>query len=278
MQFAKYHGLGNDFIVVDIDKLPAEFSGQKARRLCDRHFGIGADGVLVVGNAPREGLDGEMTIYNADGSMAEMCGNGIRCVAFHLLRNGIKKKEMAILTQAGIKTCTVVGRQDEDPLIQVAMGQIVFQGPDLPACDEGQVHTTLELSNGESIQCIPASAGNPHAVIRLSDNTNTMDEARRLGPLVESHAAFPNRTNAEFISQTGPDTFEVTVYERGVGITLACGTGATAAACVAMTHWDAPEQLELTLPGGVLKFAKAEDGQILMTGPATYVYTGQWQW
>jgi len=279
MEFHKYHGLGNDFVLVDQAAVPAEFSAKYATRLCDRHTGIGADGVLIVAPPPANGFDAEMIVFNADGSRAEMCGNGLRCVAFHLLRHhDIKVERMTILTGAGAKLVVLMGWDGDVPSLQVDMGPVTYDSPDLPVPDAAGEHV-LTLAGGQVTVC-PASVGNPHAVIWLAEGQDPMAAAQYLGPHIEHHPDFPNRVNAELVAQVAPGIYQVVVYERGAGITRACGTGATAVAAVAIDHWGtaAADPVEVRLPGGALHFERNRAGSMLMTGPAEYVFSGEWTW
>ncbi len=210
-RFVKYEGLGNDFLVVDV----GDVSSEEAVRLCDRHFGVGGDGVLMVTAAP--GVRAKMTVRNADGSSPEMCGNGLRCVALHLaLADGLTSAEYQLGTDAGIKRAFVT-REGDKAEIRVDMGSVRALGRRTLATPLG----TFEVELGD--------AGNPHAILFGEFDRATVD---RVGPLLATHPEFPHGTNVEFCTLRDR-VIETIVWERGVGVTLACGTGACAVAVVA---------------------------------------------
>jgi len=257
--FHKYEGLGNDFIVIDAAD-GAALSAARARALCDRHFGIGADGVLLVLPGAASGVDAHMKVINADGTTPEMCGNGVRCVALHLARaRGVSACDLVIDTDAGKRACRVAAAGGE-ATVTVDMGTVRVLGQRQVAID-GQL-ATVHL----------ADAGNPHAVIL---RPATRREAERLGALLAVDPAFPGGTNVEF-ARVSKDGIELTVWERGVGLTLACGTGACATAAVAcaegLARYGAP--LRVVLPGGALEVTVATDGGTSMCGPARRVFAG----
>ncbi len=303
MRFAKYHGLGNDFLVVDLRAAPADDAAAAqdpavVRALCDRQFGVGGDGVLAVlpGDA---GADARMRVLNADGSEAEMCGNGIRCVAKELFdRGGVHRNRIVIDTGAGRLVCAIHSvplavplRGPAEPSLAIAtagsaaqsvtveMGaprltfaEIPMTGPAGERC----IEQPLEIAGFPTRTFTAVSMGNPHAVTFVGK-----DEARRLaetiGPLVENHARFPRRTNAEFAHVISPREIELVVWERGSGLTLACGTGACATVVAAILTGRAEEGTEVAvrLPGGILAIT-VEKGMtnVLMRGPALHVFDG----
>jgi diaminopimelate epimerase len=261
IRFSKYEGLGNDFIVVEDDSaqpIPPDF----ARRACDRHFGVGADGVLVVGPARSAQGRARMTVLNADGSRPEMCGNGIRCVALHLARrDGAPGISYVIDTDAGPMVCEV--ERDGD-LAQVAAGL----GRGTPLADH-----TAEL-DGQPYTFSRVSMGNPHAI--LFDSKLDLAAIDRFGPAL--NAALPGGSNVEFASALGPREFDLVVWERGVGRTLACGTGAGALVVAAASSRRAPfgEPVRVRLPGGVLEVTvQAETLDVRQRGPARLVFSGE---
>lgn len=269
--FTKMQGLGNDFIVIDgigrnereAPILAGEAAGEMARRLCDRRFGIGADQILCLEAAKDPSCAFRMGIWNADGSSAEMCGNGIRAVAlYHIRRQSAspegKPQEYRIETLAGIKTVQVQGDQ-----VRVDMGQPVFA----PSGEKLQVE-------GREVVFHEVSMGNPHAVIFVESFSNLPIE--RLGPAIETHSRFPRRTNVEFVRVAGDRAIEVKVWERGAGITLACGTGACASAVAALATGRVTGPLEVRLPGGNLEIEWGGAGRsVFMTGPAVEVFQGE---
>jgi len=252
----KYEGAGNDFVVVTTDDERA-FDAAFAKRACDRHFGVGGDGVLLV-LPPRDAKHAaRMKVVNADGSVPEMCGNGLRCVALHVARlRKIDRGELSIETDAGVLACAVDGDR-----VTVAMGIVTVAGP-------------RELSvDGESVPLTVADAGNPHAIL-----FGELSRARieTLGPKIATHAAFSAGTNVEF-ANVADGGIDLVVWERGVGITLACGTGACATTAVACREgrvpYDAP--VDVRLPGGTLSITiERATGRATMRGPARRVFGG----
>jgi diaminopimelate epimerase len=257
--FSKYEGLGNDFVVIDVGD-DREVTHDDAVRLCDRHFGIGADGVLMVLPPRSSGSAARMRVINADGSVPEMCGNGLRCVAHHVaLARGTPQAVLSIDTDAGVRECTVDSR-GADTEVLVDMGTVRVTGKKVLDID------------GRTLSLDVVDAGNPHAVVFGHFLRSEID---RLGPRVENHEAFPNRTNVEF-AQLSSRGIDLTVWERGVGVTLACGTGACATAAVAVSvGWIEPgAAVAVYLPGGKLTITVNAAGTTLMRGPSRCVYSG----
>lgn len=261
LQFTKYEGLGNDFIIVDAAH-PQAFSPDDARRLCDRHFGIGGDGLLLVSPGQRPEARATMTVLNADGSRPEMCGNGLRCVALHLAqRDGKRDVDYAIDTDAGPRGCQVRGA-DAAAEVSLDMGQAVLL--DKIAAEHAGQHYEFHR----------VSTGNPHAIaFDAALDETTID---RFAATVS--AGIAGGSNVEFVTQTAPATFRVVVWERGVGRTLACGTGAVAVAAAAVTTGRAAldQPISLHLPGGEL-MVTVRTSALLTTlrGPARRVFSGQ---
>ena len=259
--FEKWEGLGNDFIVITVPSLVA-FDKAKAARMCDRHLGIGADGVLLV--LPAERGAARMKVINADGSVPEMCGNGIRCVALHVAeQRGMKQGEVVIETDAGFRAC-MVEREGDTGVVDVDMGVVRALGP-----------RTLTVK-GVRVEMTLADAGNPHAILYRDDPERDLAE---LGPPLAEDASFPQGTNVELVRWQG-DVLEVHVWERGVGRTRACGTGACAVAAVACARGEgkAGEPVRVRLPGGELVILHdPATGQTRMKGPARRVFRGDWQ-
>lgn len=255
LTFAKYEGLGNDFLIVELD--PKDMPAARARKLCDRHFGVGADGVLVV--QPGGSIAGRMTVMNADGSQPEMCGNGLRCVALYLARTeGMRRGEIVVRTDAGDKKCFVDDEAGAG-IVTIDMGEVKVLGD-----------RALDV-DGQTMTFAIADAGNPHAVI-----FGAADEAlaRRVGPRVATRADFPQGTNVEF-ARFDRGAIDLVVWERGVGLTLACGTGACATAAVAVSKGlaQAGKPIPVRLPGGELTVTIA-NGVATMRGPARHVFDG----
>ncbi len=275
MHFYKYSGLGNDFILVEGSAAHA-MTGPLARLLCNRHFGIGADGVLVLLPSPHPDMTARMIIYNSDGSLAEMCGNGIRCLAYHAYRFGWSTSpNMEIITDAGVKNVHVAVKSAVEAQVTVDMGAITYAAENLPPVAENG-YVEVELPDGEKVQIYPASAGNPHAIIILKEGAEAMEWAKKYGAFLEHSPIFPAKTNVEFVKPLAPNEYEVVVHERGCGITLACGTGATSVASLMMDRFGAPKEgLIIKLPGGQLSFRRLESGNMEMCGPARLVFSGE---
>jgi diaminopimelate epimerase len=256
VRFAKWQGLGNDYLIVEAADLPLPLTPARARWICDRNFGVGADGILELaeeGGVPR------MTVWNADGSLAENCGNGIRMVARHLMARGRLPSDGRILTGGGPVT---VGPAGGDR-VEVRMGRARF-----PA---GEVRERLSVNGGE-VEVAEVSMGNPHAIV---EHPAPDDVVRSLGPAIEVAARFPDRTNVEFVRAEGPSELTMRVWERGVGETLACGTGACAAAVAAVRLGGLRSPVTVHLAGGDLEIAVDDDLEVTMTGPAVEVYRGE---
>ncbi len=275
MRFYKYHGTGNDFVVLDGFSGTPSPTPEQVRAWCRRHTGIGADGVIYA-CPPAAGGDARMRIFNADGSEAEMCGNGIRCLAKFLYeRVGLAKSEMIIETAAGFKVLrlSVVGGEVLE--VEVDMGLPELASPDLPAPDHPSSPGVVSIDTRESgrVRAFCVSMGNPHCVIEVK-NASAAPVAT-LGPEIEMHPLFPRRTNVEFMETRDGDEIAVRVWERGVGETQACGTGACAAAVAAVCIGKRGLPLRVALPGGALVVSADENGHLLMRGPAVEVFHGQ---
>ncbi len=260
LAFDKLEGLGNDFVVVDAREVPA-LDPALARALCDRHRGIGADGVLAV-----DTLACAMRVINADGSRPEMCGNGIRCVMLWLARRGIVAvgDTIEIATDAGPHACTLLASDDRDASVRVAMR---------PYALGDATELVVDVDAGHHIRGTAVSMGNPHLVVFDA----ALQRAPEVAAELERHALFPDRVNVGLAEQTGPSDLTLRVFERGVGYTEACGTGACAAAAAAVETGRMPRGVPIAvrLPGGSLEVVVGERGApVLMTGPARYVFTG----
>jgi diaminopimelate epimerase len=276
IEFTKYQGLGNDFILVD-NRGQAEprLTPQQAEQVCDHHFGIGADGVIFL--LPGEsGADYTMRIYNSDGSEPEMCGNGIRCLARFIAdlegKSTAEGQTYTIHTLAGLITPEV----QPDGQIRVNMGAPRLLAQEIPttlaAPDEKVVNVPLEIA-GQAWAVTCVSMGNPHCITFVEDVAAIALE--QIGPLFEHHAAFPQRTNTEFIEVVRPDYLKMRVWERGAGITLACGTGACASLVAGVLTGHCANAATVELPGGPLYIEwSALDQAVFMTGPAQKVFTG----
>lgn len=277
IEFTKYHGLGNDFILIDNRQSNEPIlTSEQAVKLCDRHFGIGADGVIFALPAESPDTDYKMRIFNSDGSEPEMCGNGIRCLArflAHLHASGQETQKYQIDTLAGIMTLQL----QPDGQVTVDMGLPRLSAAEIPttlvAADKKAIAQPLEVAGQTwSVTCV--SMGNPHCITFVDDVAEISLET--IGPQFEHHPAFPQRTNTEFIQVVAPDYLKMRVWERGAGITLACGTGACASLVAGVLTGRCDRLATIELPGGRLKIEWSESNQrIYMTGPAERVFTGK---
>ncbi len=274
MNFLKYHGLGNDFVILDGTDGNLKVDNEWCRWACDRNFGIGADGVLYV--MPGENTDITMRVINADGSEAEMCGNGIRCVAKYAYDHGVvNKKKFLIHTLAGdLEALVSLGEDKKVSTVTIDMGAPVLDGRSVPVDHDGEFINQGFNVDSLRIKGTAVSMGNPHFVTFTKLEDETVD---RLGPMIEKHEFFPNRTNVEFCKVSDGD-IHVRVYERGAAWTLACGTGAcastVAAALIGLVPFDEP--VNVKLPGGWLKITVNKDlDRVLMEGPAEFVFKGE---
>jgi len=271
LHFTKMHGLGNDFMMVDLITQRARLEAEQVRRLADRRFGIGFDQLLVV-EPPRDpDMDFRYRIYNADGSEVENCGNGARCFARFVRDQRLTHKhEIHVETAGG----PLVLRVEEDGRVRVDMGEPRFAPADLPfEADEDRPLHALEVE-GESVEIAVASMGNPHAVLRVDD----VDSApvASLGPAIEAHPRFPKRVNVGFMQVVSAHEIRLRVFERGSGETLACGTGACAAVACGIRQGLLESPVTVHLPGGELTIEWGGPGTPLaMTGPATRVFDGR---
>lgn len=269
------HGLGNDFVVLDhFNAHPEMDYPELARKLCHRQFGIGADGLLVV--LPSNQAEVRMRIFNPDGSEPEMCGNGIRCLARYAYDQGyVKHSPVRVETLAGILILQFTIEAEGVSGIRVDMGEPILQPSEIPvkAVGEKVVAETLSVE-GTSFEFTAVSMGNPHCVMFVDDYEEL--DFYRLGPLLEKHERFPRKTNVEFIKVEAPDELTMKVWERGAGPTLACGTGACASLVASVLNHKTGRRATVHLPGGDLLIEWGEDNHVYMTGPATYVFRGDW--
>ena len=272
MKFWKYQGIGNDFILLDGTDGNLGIDAEWCRKACDRHFGIGADGVLYM--LPGEGTDITMRIINADGSEAEMCGNGIRCVAKHAYDSGtVKKNVFTVHTLAGDLKAEVFPEDGKVRTVRIDMGAPVLEGREVPVDFDGRFIDRPFEAGGISFRANAVSMGNPHFITFSSLDDGTVD---RLGPILESHPFFPRKTNVEFCRVENGKIY-IRVYERGAAWTLACGTGACASTAAAALNGLVPfgEPVDVRLPGGWLKITVDRDLKyVLMEGPAELVFEG----
>lgn len=274
LTFSKYHGIGNDFVMLADPDDRLSLDPGTVKQLCDRRFGIGADGVIRVAPA-QAGGDLFMDYVNSDGSIGEMCGNGIRCLAVFARDEGITTAtELKVETRSGLKAVTVL----DDGRVRVDMGAPIFEPARIPAKADGDdaLHAHIDLDD-QRVNAALVSMGNPHAVI-FADDPSTAP-VTSIGPAIEKHPMFPNGTNVEFIRVDAPDHVTMRVWERGSGETLACGTGAAAVGVVARLLGDARDELTVALPGGDLTIewsgSLTEEQPVYMTGPVVRSFTGR---
>jgi len=269
--FLKMHGLGNDFAVFDARKQPLALDAHAARAIADRHFGIGCDQVIVI-EKPQHGGAAFMRVYNPDGSEAEGCGNATRCVGYLLMRE-TAKDDVALETKGGLLQCSTMGDH-----VRVDMGVPKFGWRDIPLGGETDTLSfPIEVAGSDLYALTIASAvnvGNPHVVLFVDDADKA--PVAELGPKIEYHPLFPERTNVEFVSLTSLNKLRMRVWERGAGITLACGTGACAAFVAAVRRGVVGHKAEVVLDGGSLIMEWEGEGKpIYMTGPWSLSYKGE---
>ncbi len=276
MKFTKMHGCGNDYIYVDGSKehIDAERKAETVRRLSDRHFGIGGDGVIFIN--PSAEADFEMEMYNADGSRAEMCGNGIRCVAKYVYDKGLTdKKKISIISAGKVKQLCLTIQDKKVILVKVNMGEPELLAEKIPVTSEKErVIDEPVTVKGREYRMTCVSMGNPHAVVFVDDVDNL--EIEKIGPYFEKHEVFPKRTNTEFVKVIDRNTVQMRVWERGSGETLACGTGACASVVACILNGLTDEQVTVKLSGGDLEiFWDRKQNLVYMTGPAAHVFDGE---
>ena len=271
--FTKMHGLGNDFVVVDARAAVPRLDADGIRAMSDRHKGIGFDQLLVIERPRDRRCVAAYSIRNADGSSARQCGNGARCIGAWLHRDGM----LAIDAEATLESpAGVIGMRLTDALtVAVDMGEPVFDPASIPFAAPAFAETYPLDINGESVEMTAVSVGNPHAVVEVDDVTDPRVD--RLGPRITSHARFPEGSNAGFVQIADPQTIRLRVHERGAGWTLACGSGACAAVAALHRRGRVGNRVSVELPGGTLGIAWQGPGHTLwMTGPAAFVFDGEW--
>ena len=285
MKFSRLQATGNDFILVDARTIEGEWS-KLARAMCDRHFGIGADGLILVQDSTIADL--KMRIFNADGSEAEVSGNGLRCFAKYAIEKGLSGKissrveqgncSLTIDTLSGVRKVKAYMSGNKVNRIEVKMGLPQFQPEQISVKVKVDIIPILNYLlpiNGEELTLAILSMGNPHAVSFLSQPTTDFHLAE-IGPKVEMHPMFPQRTNFEVVRVLSREKIEARVWERGVGETLACGSGACAIAVAAQLLDYVEPQVDIILKGGTLTVSWDRVGEVLLTGPVEEVFTGEW--
>ncbi|MDO4155088.1 MAG: diaminopimelate epimerase [Clostridia bacterium] len=275
MKFTKMQGAGNDYIYVNCFRETVENPEETAVRVSDRHFGVGADGLVLI--CPSEKADFFMDIYNADGSRAKMCGNATRCVAKYVYDNKMTDKtEFALETLSGIKYIKITVQDGKAVAARVNMGAPILAPREIPTKFDGETVVSQNLTiDGKAYAVTCVSMGNPHCVLYTGD-VHALD-LPRIGPKFENHEMFPDRINTEFVHIVSETEFDMRVWERGSGETLACGTGACAAtvASILNGYCKRDTEIKVNLLGGTLYINWTADGDVYMTGPAETVCTGE---
>lgn len=276
MRFTKMHGCGNDYIYVDGIKEQIEEAKKPeiVRKLSDRHFGIGGDGVIFINSSDE--ADFEMEMYNMDGSRAEMCGNGIRCVAKFVYDKGLTDRtKISIISCGKIKYLELFVTDGKVSTVKVNMGKPILQAQEIPVIADTSEVIAQRIEMEDAIyEMTCVSMGNPHAVIFMDEVSSLPIE--KIGPLFENHIRFPKRTNTEFVKLLDKDTVEMRVWERGTGETLACGTGACAAVVAGVLNGLTNEKVTVKLLGGILEIEwNRKENLVFMTGPAVTVFEGE---
>ncbi|HIZ12987.1 MAG TPA: diaminopimelate epimerase [Candidatus Mediterraneibacter stercorigallinarum] len=276
MRFTKMQGLGNDYVYVNCFKEKIDNPPELARRISDRHFGVGSDGLIMIN--PSDKADFEMEMYNADGSRGEMCGNGIRCVAKYVYDYGLTDKtSISVETLGGIKYLDLTVQDGKVKLVKVNMGRPELAPSKVPVAAEGDRAVDEPITvDGKEYRMTCVSMGNPHAVI-FTDRDIRELPLEEIGPKFENHERFPKRVNTEFVRVLDRRTAEMRVWERGSGETLACGTGACAVAVACVLNGLTEDEVTVRLLGGDLQIKWDRENDIVyMTGPAEVVFDGEW--
>ena len=285
MRFTKMHGIGNDYVYIDCVRAPPPADpAALSRVMSDRHFGVGADGLILI--CPSERADARMRMFNADGSEAEMCGNGLRCVAKYVYDHGIATRpQLKFETGRGVLAVDLEVKDGKAVRVRVNMGEPILEAEKIPTTLPGNPPVNVRLGAGKlrfTVTCV--SMGNPHCVIfeerseeNLLGTEEGIDCVRECGPFIETDSHFPRRTNVHFVKVHSRNEVTMRTWERGSGITLACGTGACAVCVAGVLTGRTDRQVLAHLPGGDLDLEWSEpDNCVYMTGPATEVFTGEW--
>lgn len=273
--FSKWHGLGNDFVIVNGLEEKIDNYNEMAIKVCDRHFGIGADGLVII--LPSQIADFQMRIFNSDGSEAEMCGNVTRCIARYVFEYGLtNKKRITLETKAGIIKPELIFVDDVLSTIRVDMGEPRLKRGEIPMAGNAneQIINEVLLVDGVEYRITCVSMGNPHCILFVDDITSI--DLCSLGPKIETHAVFPKKTNVEFVQVLSKQSLRMRVWERGAGITMACGTGTCATLVAAVLNGKTDRQATVELDGGELLVEWGLDNHIYMSGPAVEVFRGQY--
>lgn len=274
MKFTKMQGLGNDYIYVDCTRETLENPSDIAKKVSDRHFGIGSDGLVLI--LPSQVADFRMRMFNSDGSESEMCGNAIRCVGKYVYDNGMTDKNLVnIETLAGIKVLTLTAQNGKVELVRVDMGEPILVPRDVPVASDRESFISEPVTiDGREFKVTAVSMGNPHAVSYIEDVDNF--PLAQIGPKMETNSLFPRKVNAEFVQVIDRKNLKMRVWERGAGETLACGTGACAVLVSSVLNNLSDRAATIKLLGGDLLIEWSEkDNHVYMTGPAVKVFEGE---
>ena len=276
MKFTKMHGIGNDYVYVETFRQPLPPDPARlAIAISDRHFGVGSDGLILI--MPSAEADARMRMFNADGSEGEMCGNGVRCVAKYLYDHGLARNDrLKVETGRGVLTLELEVSSGKVQRVRVDMGPPILRASDIPTLLEGNPPVGVPIALMEKrLEVTAISMGNPHAVIYVNDTSNFPLET--IGPALEHHPAFPRRVNVHIVQVIGPEEVKMRTWERGSGLTLACGTGACAVCVAGVLTGQTGQRIVAHLPGGDLELDwQGEGSSVFMTGPATEVFSGEW--
>ncbi|MEA2959152.1 MAG: diaminopimelate epimerase [Alphaproteobacteria bacterium] len=280
LNFIKFHGFGNDYIVIDAEQFrdPNNW-GSFARRICNRHYGAGADGIAVVSPSPDEDADFRVRIFNPDGSEAALSGNGTRCAAAYLYHQNLwQAEELRLTTRAGVKRYVLLEDDGHGKYVfDSELGQPKFDSVSIPMLTEPALDQVVDYEldvDGETFKVTALQMGNPNCCLFVND-FNDLDW-RKLGKAIENHKQFPDRTNVVFVRIKDRQNIELRIWERGVGETTASGTCSCAAAVAAMVKEETERAIEVEMPGGNAKIQWRDDGEVVITGSAEVIYAGQW--
>ena len=277
MRFTKMHGAGNDYVYIDARGQKRDWPALSVA-MSDRHLGVGSDGIILILASDKADL--RMQMFNADGSEAEMCGNGIRCFVRYALDNGLvssSKSPVSVETLAGVLQVTPVWEGNEMVRARVGMGEAILRPEDIPVNlpeQESVIDYPLRV-NGNSFNITCVSMGNPHAVAFIDEPVDNV-RLHEIGPLVEHHPMFPKRVNFEIVNVVDSSNLKARVWERGSGLTMACGTGACAIAVAARLHGYIGDEVSIALPGGELEVSWPGQGEVILEGPVATVFEGEW--
>lgn len=273
IKFTKMQGLGNDYVYIDATKENIENPSELSKYISDRHFGVGSDGLILI--CPSDKADFRMRMFNSDGSEAEMCGNGIRCVGKFVYDKKLTDKTLVTIeTKAGIKTLKLNVKDEKVDTVRVDMGTPILESEKISVITEEKIAQNLRLNAlDKSFNFTCVSMGNPHAVT-IVDNVSDFD-VKKYGSILEINEVFPNKTNVEFVEIKDPENIKMRVWERGAGETLACGTGACASVVACNLNGLTKRSVNVELLGGNLNIELGEDNHVYMTGPAVTVFEGE---